>query len=71
VAATFTAWAIRSKETARDILLTEGVHSKGLEFRAVVAMACDDGVIPSNERASKGLPTISILKMSTQGTVLG
>lgn len=37
-------------ETGADVLVGTMHEAKGLEFRAVVVMACDDEVIPSQER---------------------
>jgi superfamily I DNA/RNA helicase len=49
------AWAElseREQEAAGRVLVGTMHLAKGLEFKAVVVMACDDGVLPLQERLS-------------------
>ncbi len=50
--ATLKASPATNKSKAKFILATDGIYleAKGLEFKAVVVMACDDDILPLQER---------------------
>jgi hypothetical protein len=53
-------------ETASGTVSISTMHlAKGLEFRAVVVMACDDEVIPLQERIETVGPTMPTCRRST------
>jgi superfamily I DNA/RNA helicase len=43
---------IKDVEAARDITTVPMSLAKGLEFRAVIVMACDEGILPLDERVA-------------------